>query len=79
MQVGDREAVDVGFALGEGFVVFAIETGDDIGGNTGVGHYRLDMFQAIGVELCVVVSVHHFQHLVASCLQGDVEVGQEGP
>ena len=78
VEVGDGKAADEVFALGKCLVVLAVEAGDDVGGDAGIGHHLPDMFYASGVERGVVVAVHGLQHFVRACLQGDMEMGEEG-
>ena len=78
VEVGDGEAVDKGFALLESHFVLAVETGNHIGGDAGMGHHFLDVFDTAGKKAGVVAAVHHFQHFVGTGLEGDMEMGKEG-
>lgn len=78
VEVGDGEAVDKGFALLKSQFVFAVETGNHIGGDACMGHDFLDVFYTAGKKVGVVAAVHHFQYFVGTGLEGDMEMGEEG-
>ena len=50
----------------------------NINSDEGIGHKTLYVSYLVGKELGVVVAVHELQHLVASALQRNVEMGHEG-
>ena len=60
-------------------VFFRLATGadDDIHANKSIGHYLTNLLYLMAEQRRVVLPVHEPQHLVASTLQGDVEMWHE--
>lgn len=78
VEVGDGERVDEAEYFAKLLLALAVEAGHNVGGDAGVWHDGLDTLEFGAVEGGVVASVHEGEHVVGACLEGDVEVGEEG-
>lgn len=77
MQLGDVETVDKLGRLVEKRIGLSAHTDNEVDSDESVGHDLFDMFDTSREELRVVASAHKAENLIATRLQGYVEVGGE--
>ena len=74
MEIGERARFDEGQCRGVVGFGFAGETGDDVGTDGGVREALMDEFDAAGIVLGSVPTVHGGEDAVGAGLQGHVEM-----